>query len=207
MKKFLTIILTLAAIKAAAQKEPDTIKRLKEVTITPYFTEQPLIRATGTIGLIDETTLNKQPASSFVAAANTIPGIRMEERSPGSYRLSIRGSLLRSPFGIRNVKIYYGDFPLTDASGNSYLNAIDVSAVAGMQVLKGPQASIYGANSAGVVLIQPQGSIPDNSLVKVNLEGGSFGSFRENVTLNKQSGKYAFNITQSFQRSDGYRDH
>ena len=36
-----------------------------------------------------------------------IPGVRMEERTPGSYRLSIRGSLLRSPFGIRNVKVYF----------------------------------------------------------------------------------------------------
>ena len=42
----------------------------------------------------------------------------MEERSPGSYRLSIRGSLLRSPFGVRNVKLYLDDFIFTDAGGN-----------------------------------------------------------------------------------------
>lgn len=34
---------------------------------------------------------------------NAIPGIRMEQRSPGSFRLNIRGSSLRLPFGIRNV--------------------------------------------------------------------------------------------------------
>ena len=207
MKKILTACLLFTAISGVAQIKQDTVKKLREVTITPYFIPQPMIRATGTIGLIDETVLEKQPGNSFVAAANTVPGIRMEERSPGSYRLSIRGSLLRSPFGIRNVKIYYGDFPLTDASGNSYLNAVDVSAVAQLQILKGPQGSIYGANSAGVVLMQPTGSIPDSSQIGLNLEGGSFGAFRESLSLSKQTGKYSFNINQSFQRSDGYRDH
>jgi len=107
MKKILIACLLFTAITGAAQIKQDTVKKLREVTITPYFIPQPIIRATGTIGLVDETALKKQPSNSFVAAANTLPGIRMEERSPGSYRLSIRGSLLRSPFGIRNVKIYY----------------------------------------------------------------------------------------------------
>ncbi len=207
MKKIFTACLLLTALTSSAQTVQDTIKKLNEVIIKPYFVQQPLIRATGTVALVDKAILDKQPGNSFVAAANTIPGIRMEERSPGSYRLSIRGSLLRSPFGIRNVKIYYGDFPLTDASGNSYLNAVDVSAVSQLQVLKGPQGSIYGANSAGVVLVQPEGSLPESDLVKLNLEGGSFGTLRENLSLNKQSEKYSFNITQAFQRSDGYRDH
>jgi len=207
MKKIFTACLLLTALTSKAQNVQDTTKKLNEVIITPYFGQLPLIRATGTIGLINKAILDKQPANSFVAAANTIPGIRMEERSPGSYRLSVRGSLLRSPFGIRNVKIYYGDFPLTDASGNSYLNAVDASAVAQLQVLKGPQASIYGANSAGVVLIQPEGSLPDSNLIKLNLEGGSFGAFRENLSLNQQSARYSYHITQAFQRSDGYRDH
>lgn len=207
MKKIFAACLLLTAFTSQAQTVQDTIKKLDEVIITPYFGQQTLIRATGTVGLVSKSTIEKQPGNSFVAAANTVPGIRMEERSPGSYRLSIRGSLLRSPFGIRNVKIYYGDFPLTDASGNSYFNAVDVSAVSQLQVLKGPQASVYGANSAGVVLVQPEGTLPDSNLVKINLEGGSFGAFRENLSLSKQSNKYSFNITQAFQRSDGYRDH
>jgi iron complex outermembrane receptor protein len=48
----------------------------------------------------------------------------MEERSPGSYRLNIRGSSLRSPFGVRNVKIYYNNIPFTDPGGNTYLNSL-----------------------------------------------------------------------------------
>jgi len=209
MKTFLTGLFALIGVTSFAQAQQDSIRRLNQVTIRPYFSNQSLIRSTGTIGLIDSGTLNKQSGNSFVSAVNTIPGVRMEERSPGSYRLSIRGSLLRSPFGIRNIKIYMDDFPLTDAGGNSYLNALDVAGASQLQILKGPQSSIYGANSGGVILIQPQGTnVPtDSTSVALKLESGSFGAFHQNALLQHKSGKYKLSITQAYQRSDGYRDH
>ncbi|RZK81076.1 MAG: TonB-dependent receptor [Pedobacter sp.] len=207
MKKLLVLASIIYSSVAFAQTNPDTVKKLNEVTIKPYFSVQPILRATGSIGLINNSTIAQQPANSLVASANTVSGVRMEERSPGSYRLSVRGSLLRSPFGVRNVKIYFADYPLTDAGGNSYLNAIDISAIAQLQILKGPQGSIYGANTAGVILIDPAGTSSDSSTIKVNLEGGSFGAFRENISLNKEVGNYAVNITQAYQTNDGYRNH
>jgi iron complex outermembrane receptor protein len=206
MKKSLLIALTLSSAQLFAQEKTDTTKRLKEVVIKPYFTEQPLMRTTGSIGLIDQATFDRQPSNSLVSAVNTISGVRMEERSPGSYRLSIRGSLLRSPFGVRNVKTYFDDFPLTDAGGNTYLNALDIAAAGQIQILKGPQGSIYGANSGGVILIQPQ--YPTGSTqVGLRLEGGSYGAFHQNATVSKQFKNYGISLTQAYQRSDGYREH
>ena len=207
MKTFFTGCLTALCFSGLAQSKQDTTKKLNEVIIRPYFSDQPLLRSTGSIGLVDQAVLDKQSSGSLVSAMNTISGVRMEERSPGSYRLSIRGSLLRSPFGVRNVKIYFDDFPLTDAGGNTYFNALDVSAAQSLQVLKGPHGNIFGANSGGVILIQPQGTIPDSTALGLKLEGGSYGTFRENLTLNKQFNKYSFSFTQAYQRSDGYRDH
>jgi iron complex outermembrane receptor protein len=207
MKAFFTCCLTALCFSGIAQTKQDTTRKLSEVVIRPYFSTQPLLRATGSIGLIDQTDIDKQPSGSFVSVMNTISGVRMEERSPGSYRLSIRGSLLRSPFGVRNVKMYFDDFPLTDAGGNTYFNALDVSAAQGVQVLKGPHGNIFGANSGGVILIQAKGSTSDSTALGLKLEGGSYGTFGEKLTLNRQLNKYSLNITQAYQRSDGYRDH
>jgi iron complex outermembrane receptor protein len=206
MKKILTLVLAASSFYGMAQVKQDSSKRLNEVIIRPYFSSQPLIRSTGAVGTLDLNTVTRQSNSSLVPAMNTIPGVRMEERSPGSYRLSLRGSLLRSPFGIRNVKIYFDDFPLTDAGGNSYLNALDIAAAGSIDILKGPQSSIYGANSGGVVLIHPQLLTTDSAKINLNLSGGSFGLFRENIALAKQWKNYQLNIVQSYQRSDGYRD-
>jgi len=206
MKKSLLFALTLSGVQLFAQNKTDTTKRLQEVVIKPYFTEQPLMRATGSIGLVDQTVFDKQSTSSLVSSVNTVSGVRMEERSPGSYRLSIRGSLLRSPFGVRNVKIYFDDFPLTDAGGNTYLNALDVAAAGQLQILKGPHGSIFGANSGGVILVQPQYP-SDTTQIGLKLEGGAYGSFHENANIAQQFKKYAISLSQAYQRSDGYREH
>ncbi len=207
MKIFFSICLLLTVYVSLAQTRPDSTRKLQEVIIRPYFSSQPLLRSTGATGIANQDVLDNQSSTSFLGSMNSISGVRMEERSPGSYRLSLRGSLLRSPFGVRNVKIYLDDFPLTDAGGNTYLNALDVSGTSQIQVLKGPQGSIFGANSGGVVLIQPQTFLPDSKIVALKTQLGSFGTFREDVQLQHQSRNYGLNISQAYQQSDGYREH
>lgn len=146
-----------------------------------------------------------QPSFTLVPAMNTVPGVRMEERSPGSYRLSIRGSLLRSPFGVRNVKMYLDDFPLTDAGGNTYLNALDASSISSMEIWKGPYGSLYGANTGGVVRLRSYEK-SDTSQVKASLTGGSYGLFHEAIRIQHRWKKQYLNVNQGFQRSDGYRE-
>ncbi|PIG96051.1 hypothetical protein CS542_09505 [Pedobacter sp. IW39] len=64
----------------------------------------------------------------------------MEERSPEV--TGYLSELLRSPLA-SGMKIYFDEFPLTDAGGNSYLNALDLSHT-NIQILKA-SSSIYGA--------------------------------------------------------------
>src|SRR5690606_40725816 len=110
---------------------------------------------------------------SLTSAINTVSGIRMEERSPGSYRLAMRGSLIRSPFGVRNTKVYMDEMPLTDAGGNTYFNLLDPNAIAAVQVIKGPDGSLFGANSGGVIRITPAGFDSNANRLNFQLAGGS----------------------------------
>lgn len=207
MKQILTLAILTLTLNSFSQIKQDTTRKLEEVVIRQYLSTQPLLRTTGAVAVLNKPVLERQPNSSLLAALNTISGVRMEERSPGSYRLSIRGSLLRSPFGIRNIKIYMDEFPLTDAGGSSYLNALDLSGIGNIQILKGPQSSLYGANSGGVILIAPNTAETDSTQLALNLTGGSFGLFRAYMNLNKRWKKYNFSLSQSYQRSDGYRNH
>ena len=188
-----------------AQAKKDTVQRLKEVTIRAYLSEQPLLSLPSSVSIIDNRQLSKQPGTSLLPAINAVPGLRMEERSPGSYRLSIRGSLLRSPFGIRNVKIYMDDFPITDAGGNSYLNSLDAESVNSIEILKGPDGSLFGANSGGVVLINPENKQADSSAMSAAIKSGSYSLFQERLNFQQKIKNHFFQLNQSFQKSDGYR--
>ncbi|WP_293789369.1 TonB-dependent receptor [uncultured Pedobacter sp.] len=204
MKSNFTILFTLLFSTGLAQTiKPDSIKKLEDVTVKGYYNHQTLLRSVSAVNLIDSSLIKNQPNSSIVSMLNTIPGVRMEERSPGSYRLSLRGSLLRSPFGIRNIKIYIDDFPLTDAGGNTYLNALDASSIGTMEIYKGPEANIFGANTGGAILINTP--IINRKEINLSVTGGSYGLFHQTASIKQQYKKYSFSFSEGYQRSDGYR--
>lgn len=203
-----TIVLLLPAIVRA--QTADTIATRQEinpVSIRAYFSQQPILELTTAAQTISAQLIETQQTTTLLSAMNTVAGIRMEERSPGSYRLAMRGSLIRSPFGIRNTKIYVDEFPLTDAGGNTYLNLLDPASINRIDVLKGPDGSLYGPNSGGVIRIQPNGFDIDRNKTSVLLSGGSFGLIQEQLSIQqKVSDTYSFSFDQSFTRSDGYRE-
>ncbi len=212
IKPFTLILLLVLLSSTTWAQQRDTLQRdstqqLQSVTVRGYLSEQRLIQVPASVGVLSAGQLSLQPNNSLVSAMNTLPGIRMEERTPGSYRLSIRGSLLRSPFGVRNVKIYFDEMPLTDAGGNTYLNALDVSSLHSLEVLKGPDGSLFGANSGGVVLINPVNRLTDSSYTAINVNAGSYALFHENAAINQVWKRNELNIKQSYQTYDGYRDH
>ncbi len=199
-----TLFLTLLINNLIYCQSVDSIK-LNEVSVNSYFSNRPLLRLPSSASVIDEKSIGKQAGQSLVPVMNTIPGVRMEERSPGSYRLSLRGSLLRSPFGIRNLKIYLEDFPLTDAGGNTYLNLLDLNTIRSIEILKGPDGSLFGANSGGVVRINTLSSDSVNE-VFAGIGAGSYGAFNEYVSVKQQFKNNTFTLSEGWQRSDGYRD-
>ncbi|MGY4538414.1 iron complex outermembrane receptor protein [Mucilaginibacter sp. UYNi724] len=209
IKYYLSLFaICILPVAAMAQTKPatkaDSLKQLKPVTIKAYLSEQPVLSVPASVSVLGSAQLKLQPDNSFVTALNTIPGVRAEERSPGSYRLSIRGSLLRSPFGVRDVKVYFDEIPLTDAGGNTYLNAIDISNIRHIEILKGPDGSLFGANSGGVVLLSPVNRT-DSNYLSAGINGGSYGLFHEKVSLQNTGAKNRFNFNQSYQTYDGYR--
>lgn len=203
------LLLLACTLNTIAQKRDtsrtDSTKHLNEVTVRGYLSEKLLLNIPASVSVLSNQQLSLQPGNSLVTALNTIPGVRMEERSPGSYRLAIRGSLLRSPFGVRDVKIYFDEIPLTDAGGNTYLNAIDVNAINSIEVLKGPDGSLFGANSGGVVLLNPIDKHAGGDAISGGINGGSYGLFHENTMVQTKHGNNLFNLSQAYQSYDGYR--
>jgi iron complex outermembrane receptor protein len=205
---YVAFMVLLYASRTYGQQAVDSIvqqpTKLAEVEITGYPSRQALVTTPASVGMIDSTLLRFRVQPTLVSAFNIVPGVRMEERSPGSYRLSIRGSLLRSPYGVRNVKVYLDDFPLTDGGGNTYLNCIDLTNNSRIEIIKGPDGSLFGANTGGVVHLIPSG-INEPVRPAISIGGGSYGMFHEDAEAGVQIGKHLLGIQESYYRSDGYR--
>jgi iron complex outermembrane receptor protein len=99
------------------------------------------------------------------------------------------------------------ELPLTDAGGNTYLNLIDINSIHNIEVLKGPDGSLFGANSGGVLLLNPVDKRADSSWASAGISSGSYGLFQEKIAIQKKFKNQYLNINHSYQRSDGYREH
>src|SRR5690606_253010 len=118
---------------------------LSEVLVSSFDTERPILEQAAAVYRVPESDLHRFNETSIVNAFNTKAGIRIEERAPASYRVSIRGSSLRAPFGVRNVKIYWNDIPFTAPDGTTPLNILHLSNVENTDIIKGRAGGIYDA--------------------------------------------------------------
>ncbi|MBM3440336.1 MAG: TonB-dependent receptor, partial [Bacteroidetes bacterium] len=99
------IVTVFICLQTLAQQQTDTsAAELEEITVQAFEQNTRSSDAVTLVKRIDRYNSDRYNKTSLVQAFNTIAGVRMEERSPGSYRINIRGSSLRSPFGVRNVK-------------------------------------------------------------------------------------------------------
>ncbi|AZA54615.1 TonB-dependent receptor [Chryseobacterium sp. G0201] len=197
----LYFFLTISSASILFSQKRDSATLISEVKIDAYKKPASFISSTKSVSVVSESLLSQNTPERMLESINQIPGARMEERSPGSYRISLRGSTLRSPFGVRNVKVYLDDFILSDASGNTYFNVISPELIDRMEIYKGPESGDYGSVTGGTVLLQTKNS--DN--LSANLTIGSYGTFNQSFDVSKKMGKHFFEVFQNYYQTDSYR--
>jgi iron complex outermembrane recepter protein len=212
MKKYALLILFFAlSVNLYSQsknlpllQDSSDAKTMSKVVIKAYEQNRKIIDVAAPVAFTGQSQLNRFGNMSILPAVNITPGVSMEERSPGSYRLNIRGSSLRSPFGVRDVKIYLNDIPLTDPSGNTYLNQLSFYNFQSAEIIKGPAGSLYGASIGGAMLIH---SLPDSWTEGATLSysNGSFVTNNLNVNIRLGDKDHENILNYSHLSSNGYR--
>ena len=204
MRLILAIVFIHTCAQSFGQNGSDSTRLLQEIIIEAYETDRHLSEVPASVSLLRGDALQRFSNTSILPATNVLPGVRMEERSPGSYRFSIRGSSLRSPFGVRNVKVYWNGLPFTDGGGNTYLNLFDFSSIGSLEVIKGPAASLYGAGTGGVLLMKSP-EVTGNR-VQAGMVVGSYGLRRYLVGAQLKNENVSANVQFGHHKSDGYRE-
>lgn len=182
-------------------------KSLGDISVEGFANEKTLNYQAAAISRVSSAALFQNNETSPVEGLNTVAGLRFEERAGASYRVSIRGSSIRSPFGVRNVKVYWNDLPFTEPGGNTFLNLLDLNNMGEVEVIRGPAASIYGAGNGGVLKIRSTVPGDLNNVTKVDLISGSYGLLRSTISGDITSEAGSFTIKLSSQEADGYREH
>ncbi len=136
-----------------------------------------------------------------------IPGLIMQSRYNFSQDLSvsIRGFGSRANFGMRGIKVFADDIPMTLPDGQSGTDDLDLGSAQSVEVIRGPSASLYGTASGGVISMTTE--VPTATpFVETKLMAGEYGHKKLQLKAGGTSGRLGYLVNVSRLEMDGYRD-
>ena len=160
-----TAAAALAAAPAAAQSTtaPDSVSgaatddqngQPEDVVVTAQKREQTLIDVPQSVSVVSGESLDRQQAFTFQDYAKLIPGLQIAQTNPGEGRVVLRG--INTGGVAATVATYVDETPFGSSTGQAngaiLAGEVDTFDVARVEVLRGPQGTLYGASSLGGVL-------------------------------------------------------
>jgi outer membrane receptor protein involved in Fe transport len=138
----------------AQDNGPETGNNDDEIVVTAQKREQTLIDVPQSISVVSGETLERQQANNFQDYLKLVPGVQLNQDTPGAGRLVMRG--LNTGGIASTVAVYVDETPFGSSSGlaNGAVLAgdFDTFDVARVEVLRGPQGTLYGASTLGGLL-------------------------------------------------------
>ncbi len=158
-----TLILTIAqsasaeagdAGDAAAAGDDET--QLETIVVTGTKRDTALIDSELSVTVLDSTTIEHARLTSFRRIDDLVPNVQFNELGQrGSVFVTVRG-VESNPFIVNRAAVYIDGIPFRELS-NSVLSQVE-----SIEVLRGPQGTLYGANSeSGLIIVNNKAPTED----------------------------------------------
>lgn len=187
-----------------------------DIVVTATKRSERLIDVPVAISVIDSATMAAQNLVSIKDYVSRVPGLAELDTGDGRVQIAIRG--ITTGGGITNstVGVTIDDIPVNGSGGTSYGAALvpelDPSAIQQIEILKGPQGTLYGASSLGGLLryvtVQPSisrvyGSFSMSGTTVAHGDQGYGARGLLNLPLGSTA---AFTVSGFYRRDPGYVD-
>jgi len=143
-----------AALAAEDEAPRPTVPTVEEIIVTAQKREQTLIDIPQAISVVSGDTLEAHQATNFTDYLKLVPGLQLTQSTPGQGRLVMRG--VNTGGVASTVAVYMDETPFGSSSalvnGAVLAGDFDTFDVARIEVLRGPQGTLYGASSMGGLL-------------------------------------------------------
>jgi iron complex outermembrane receptor protein len=207
-KTKLVLALLMAASPAALQAQTAPRESSEDIVVTAQKREERLIDVPQSVSVVSGDTLETIQATNIQDYLKLVPGLQLNQSQAGFGRLVMRG--VNTGGVAATVAVYQDETTFGSSSGlaNGAILAgdFDTFDIARIEVLRGPQGTIYGASSMGGVLKyvtrDPEfGSLEVRARGNVELTRGGDESYLGSAVINVPLGN-----TLAFRASGFYRD-
>jgi len=206
--RHLPLLAALAATGApAAETPPDAHadplpNPLEEVVVTSSRVPMPLREVAQSISVIERTQIEQLGYNSLAEVLRTQPSVAVSNLGGAGAVTSLR---IRGEEGYRTLVLLDG-IDVSDSSGPQVaprFGQLLSSGIQRVEILRGPQGLMYGADAGGVVNITtltPSGG-PGG---EVSAEGGRWGTSQFAAGVGGGSDTADFNLSGADYRTDGF---
>ncbi|MEW5743850.1 MAG: TonB-dependent receptor [Nitrospirota bacterium] len=179
---------------------------LEEVVVTATRTERPADEIPAGVSTVTEEHIGDTRMFGIKEALTGISGVQSESKNGGyDARLIIRGAGLKARYGVREIMILLDGVPITDPDGMTRLDFVDTQLVERIDVVKGPNSTLYGANAAGGVVNIITRS-PHEEIKAVKAGYGSDNTQLYNAVFGTSLGKTSVMVNGSRRSTDSWRE-
>lgn len=190
----------LFSVAAQAEESVEQRQQLDDVVVTATRTERKTEDIPAGVSTVGKEVINDSRMFGLKEALTGLPGVQSESRNGGyDTRLIIRGAGLKARYGVREIMVLLDGVPITDPDGLARFDFVDTQLVEQIDVVRGPNSTLYGANAAGgvvnIITRNPYEEIKsikagygsENSQLYNLIYGTSFGSTYVAVTGTRKS--------------------
>jgi iron complex outermembrane recepter protein len=192
-------LLVVPGVASAADEAPssDSSLVLEEVTVTANkLNATKVLDTPASIQAISGDALQNAGVSGIMDIAGDIPGLSIQDLGPGDKKYVIRGI---NSTGAATTGVYYGEAVISGSNaddGGGFESDIRLYDLDHIEVLRGPQGTLYGASSmSGTIRFIPKA--PDLN----NVEG--YATVEGSETEHTERGNYNFNGAVNLPLIDG----
>lgn len=216
LKKALTgtALAVVMASPAAAWAQDAGTDAGEEIVVTAQKRTQTLIDVAQSVSVVSGATLEQQGATNFSDYLKNVPSLQLVQGTPGQGRLVLRG--INTGGVASTVAVYVDETPFGSstglANGAELAGDFDTFDIGRIEVLRGPQGTLYGASSLGG-LLKFVTNAPSTSdfegkiLGGVEFTDGGDASYRGAAMINVPLGEtLAFRASGSYRKQSGFID-
>lgn len=204
---FLLVVMLLVAQSPVCAEQPKEKRMdLDEVVVTATRTERATEEIPAGVSVVTKEDIKDTRMINLSDALKGLPGVLSESKNGGyDTRLIIRGAGLKARYGVREIMVLLDGVPITDPDGMTRLDFVDTELVERIDVVKGPNSTLYGANAAGgVVNVITKSLFEETKSAKVGY--GSNNTQLYNAIYGTHFGETYVSITGSRRSTDSWRE-
>ncbi len=142
-----------AALAAAPAFGAEVRQELDAISVTATRLERQTAEVPASIAVVGQEQIKDSKMFNLKEALTGTPGVLIDTKNQGyDARLMIRGAGLKANYGIREIMVLLDGVPITDPDSFTRLDFIDTQLIERIEVVKGPNSTLWGANAAGGVI-------------------------------------------------------